>query len=83
VPCVPGKTVAENLLKELATLRITTHNLIDVGAEAFGVSGRVIYDRGYFCEKIRTAVLGEIPSIDMQSAIFTVKGINVGIEITE
>ena len=80
MPCVPGEAVPHDLLEELCPFPIAAHDLVDVGGEAFRVGAGVIYDRAFLGEQVRAAMLGELPRVDMESAVSAVEDIDVRVK---
>lgn len=80
VPGVSSKTIAEDLLQELGSVGITAHDFINVGAETLRVGCWVIHHGTDLGEKVGAAVFGELPGVDMQSAVFAVEDVDVRIE---
>ena len=77
---VAGQAIAQDLLQESGSVGIAVHDLVNVGAESFGIRVGVVGDGTHLGEEVCAAVFGELPGVDMQGAVLAVEDVDIGIE---
>ena len=80
MPGVPSQAVAEYFLEKPGSVRITTHNFVNVGAETLRVGCWVIHHGTDFRKQVGATVFCELPGVDMQGAVLAVEDVDIRIK---
>ena len=83
IPGITAHAVSQSFLEEPSLLRISAGDLIDEGQKAVTLSVGIIIRRGDFCEPIFRIMRSEGHSVQVQSAITTVKHIRVAVKFLD